>query len=340
MSINNTKSEANYGWSNIVSKISHKREDTKQKSDSTLTDNNIDLIIANKDHKSSWLNMICCRVSRKIKTFKRENKTHRQNPSHTTEKPTAITTPNDNGTLSPSQFDDQQKSEIPNCGISQSDFAPLHQILRYSMDSSDLRKFQLHRMIQPYKPTYEIEWQKNEWLQLDNSTSRKIEHLRKRGFSKIPIRQDQTLKKHIIYDNPSEADILLELSIYATKNENGTTTGFKPILCHQPSQFSLRRTYWWHASYRVGEAHLPNWADKNSCCNKSMDTTPGINIVCNYNQPQISTTQQFNIFPDTPSVSENSSVSQPVESLSLGSVKPLKYTEPPFLMPEPVLCAA
>ncbi|KAG2205984.1 hypothetical protein INT47_005302 [Mucor saturninus] len=322
------------GWKKFGSKLLPKIKDTKLKSDTPLKNSNNGSIVTNKDDKISWLNVICYQVSRKLKMFKHDNKTHQQNLPH------IIATVNDNGTLSPSKFDDQQEPEILNHDIIEGDTVPLHQLLRYSMDSSDLRKFQLRRMTQPFKPTYEIEWQKNEWLQLDHSTSRNIERLRVRGFSRITIRKDETLKKHIMYDNPSETDILLELSIYGTENKNGTEKGSKPILCHQPSQFPLRRTYWWHASYRVGEAHLPNWADKNSCCdNNNTHANSGLNTICNNKQSHFFTAQQLNGISDTPSVSESSYVSQQFESLPLNPVKPLEYTEPPFLMPKPVLCA-
>ena len=87
------------------------------------------------------------------------------------------------------------------------DIVPLHQFLRYSMNRSEQRKFQRRRVLQPFKPVYEVEWQKNQWLQFDNQTNSQIERLKQEGFTKIAIRKDKILKRHVSYVNPKDMDV-------------------------------------------------------------------------------------------------------------------------------------
>lgn len=110
-----------------------------------------------------------------------------------------------------------------------------------------------HYMIRPFEPTYEIELHKNQWLQLDLATSKQIERLRRKGFSKITIRDDASLKKHIQYDKPGEMDVLMELSLFDDDDSKSES-------------FSVRRTFWWQTSDQVGKAYLP---DYTSFCKKT-----------------------------------------------------------------------
>lgn len=170
---------------------------------------------------------------------------------------------------------------------------PARPFFRYSMNNTDRRSFQYRRITQPFKPVYEVEWQKDQWLQLDKSTNKQIERLRKNGFSRVPIRRDTILMKHIMYDDPSELDILLELDLCCNNNEpEKNLTDVQPFL-----PFSVRRTHWWHTSYQIGQANLPDWVDTDICC--------------------------------TPSVP---SVFTVVSSNSSRSIKPLQYNEPPFML--------
>lgn len=342
-SVVDIKSETSSKWQKLFEKISFKK-DTKQELNTAFVDKNIDSATTNKEAGgSTWINIVCCRVSHKIKAFNHRDKKNQQHTTALTEKSNALTTPHNNGILLPNEVSDQQEAGISSCGRTQDHLVPLRQILRYSMDSSDRQKFQRRRITQPFKPVYEIEWQKNQWLQLDGATNRKIERLRKSGFTKIAIRKDQTLKKHIVYDNPSEADVLLELSLHTTKNKREMMKLPEPIVCHQPSQFFVRRTHWWHASYQIGEAQLPGWVDRNACCNRNiMDAHSVMDSLARYSQSYLPSTHQPNSFLDTTSISQNSSVNEQVETCpsSLLAIKPLKYTEPPFLMSRPVLCAA
>ncbi|GAA5806235.1 hypothetical protein HPULCUR_011766 [Helicostylum pulchrum] len=174
---------------------------------------------------------------------------------------------------------------------------PARPFFRYSMNNTDRRSFQCRRIIQPFKPVYEVEWQKDQWLQLDKSTNKQIEGLRKNGFSRVPIRKDIILMKHIMYDDPSELDILLELDLCNNNNDSK-----KNITDEQPFlPFSVRRTHWWHTSYQIGQANLPEWVDADICC------TPSV--------PSVFTV-----------VSNNSS----------RSIKPLQYNEPPFMLAQSV----
>lgn len=319
----------------------------KQELNTTITDNNIEPTIINKEGSGlSWLTLAFCGAFRKMKLSRRDNSQEEEQQQPTTisfEESNAITTPYNTGILLPNKVSDQQETEMGSCSRTQSHIVPLRQFLRYSMDRSDRRNFQRRRITQPFKPMYEIEWQKNQWLQLDNATNRKIERLRKNGFSKIAIRKDQSLKKHIMYENPSEIDVLLELFLHTTKDINEIGNEPEPIVCHQPSQFSVRRTHWWHASYRIGEAHLPNWVDTDACCNAIiMDAPSVLAVITNYSETYLPSIQQSNRLPDTPSISQKSSVNHQMGSLpsSSWSIKPLKYTKPPFLMSKPFLCAA
>ncbi|KAG2234971.1 hypothetical protein BDF21DRAFT_402916 [Thamnidium elegans] len=164
---------------------------------------------------------------------------------------------------------------------------------RYSMNNTDLRSFQYRRITQPFKPVYEVEWQKDQWLQLDKSTNKQIEGLRKNGFSRVPIRKDAILMKHIMYDDPSELDILLELDLCNNNNES------KKNITDEQSflPFSVRRTHWWHTSYQIGQANLPDWVDTDICCTPSV---PSVFTVVSNNYSR--------------------------------SIKPLQYNEPPYIL--------
>lgn len=213
------------------------------------------------------------------------------------------------------------------------DIVPLQQFLRYSMDRSGRRTFQRRRLARPFEPTYEIEWQKNQWLQLDRSTNKEIEQLRCSGFTRIAIRKDACLKKHIMYDNPSDIDVLLELSLYPnhSKCTNQVNKSPEPIVCHQPSTFSVRRTQWWHTEYEIGEAHLPNWVDPDLCCKAVIMDAPSVLLAMTaYSRTSLSSIQQLKM-PDTPTLSQKSSImhlEQPGKPFPLNS---LQYTEPPIL---------
>jgi hypothetical protein len=214
------------------------------------------------------------------------------------------------------------------------DIVPLRQFLRYSMDRSDRRTFQRRRMARPFEPKYEIEWQKNQWLQLDRSTNQEIEHLRRNGFTRIAVRKDACLKKHITYDNPSDIDVLLELSLYTSheKCANQVDKEPEPIVCHQPSSFSIRRTQWWHTEYKIGEAHLPNWVDADLCCNAVIMDAPSVLLaMTNYSRSSLSSAQQLKL-PDTPSISQKSSIMHLQKREESLHFKPLQYAEPPILM--------
>jgi hypothetical protein len=236
--------------------------------------------------------------------------------------------------------------------INNKDIVPLRQFLRYSMNRSDQRNFQRRRITRPFEPKYEIEWQKNQWLQLDSSTSRQIEHLRKNGFSKIAIRKDTCLKKHIDYDNPSEVDVLLELS-FNNNISPKLVEHLEPIVCHQPSQFAVRRTHWWRTSDQVAEAYLPDWVDSDLCCDAVVMDAPSVlaAMTDNYSRSSISSfvhQHQHPKLPDTPIVSQKSSFlhlhhhllqqqQQHQEEDPCWSYKPLQYNNPPFLMDKPAL---
>ncbi|KAI8062363.1 uncharacterized protein B0P05DRAFT_447962, partial [Gilbertella persicaria] len=214
------------------------------------------------------------------------------------------------------------------------DIVPLHQFLRYSLSCSDQRKFQRRRITQPFKPIYEVEWQKNQWLQLDKTTNKQIEHLRRQGFTKIVVRKDKTVKKHIKYDNPNEIDVLLELSLYNLEDDFSKILYDQPelITCHQPNYFTLRRTRWWH-TYKSGEARLPNWIDQDLCCGRViMDAHSVMAAMTNYSRSSVSSFHHPRL-PDTPLLSQKSSLSQlrPQNQDDSWRFKSLQYSEPHIL---------
>jgi hypothetical protein len=170
-------------------------------------------------------------------------------------------------------------------------------VQRYTMNRSDQHAFYTRRMTKPFYSIYEIEWQQNQWLQLDKATCKYIERLRRLGFSKVYIRQDKNLKAHMAYENPKEMDVILEISLQGDQMPQNIR---RPIGCHLPSSLSLRRTKWWLTSYKTGIAHLPYWADKNSCRDSinihfldtstltqypSLDHNPSQNRSLYYNEP-------------------------------------------------------
>lgn len=228
------------------------------------------------------------------------------------------------------------------------DIIPLRKFLRYTITPHDGRKFHCRRMLNPAKAIYEVEWEKDKWLQLDHATNKYIERLRVSGFSKVAIRNDKHLNKYISYDNPSQIDILLELSLESNDQQNNKQKKRKekkprPITCHQPSSFSVRRTQWWRTSHQVAEAHLPSWVDPDLCCNDMMMNAPSVMAVMTNFSRSSSCYFQQQKFPDTPAISQNSSMSQsPCETPSIPIAQPspcqfksLKYTNPPVLMNTP-----
>lgn len=176
----------------------------------------------------------------------------------------------------------------------------------YKTTSLKQRINKRHYMIRPFEPTYQIELQKNQWLQLDLATSKQIERLRRKGFSKVTIREDTSLKKHIHYNKPNEMDVLLELSLFDSNEKRDNK-----CVCNQlktegasyPSQFSVRRTYWWQTSDEVGKAYIPYHTDLNPYFYNTNSSEPSIHL-------------------------RNTSNTKHHE------IKPLKYANPPFHMDE------
>lgn len=222
---------------------------------------------------------------------------------------------------------------------------PLQQFQRYTITPADKQKFRYRRLLYPARTIYEIEWEDDQWLQLDKRTNIYIEQLRVTGFSKMAIRDDACLKKYISYENPSQMDILLELSITKENRKQGykqdkdVKRRSRPIKCHQSSYFPIRRTRWWKTSYEVGEARLPNWVDPDLCCNAVMMDAPSVMAAMTNLSRSSACSLQLPKLPDTPTISQNSSVSQlPYEPSSTPTlqtvpwqIKPLKYTDPPVL---------
>lgn len=243
------------------------------------------------------------------------------------------------------QQDDEMHCDNTTSGTCshEKDIVPLRQFLRYSLNHSDRRAFQRRRITQPFQPKYEIEWQENQWLQLDDSTSKEIERLRKSGFSKVAIRKDANLKKHIVYDNASEIDVLLEVSLlHKPLGKKSTDSESLLSAFHQPIGFCVRRTHWWRESYKVGEARLPNCFEPEPepelCCNpvkvnNSIDKRQTSGIV----NPLPAENNTNIIFPDTPAPSQKSSVDLFCQPPSFWSIKQLQYTEPPSLLKEHAL---
>jgi hypothetical protein len=62
-------------------------------------------------------------------------------------------------------------------------------------------------------PIYEIEYQENQWIQLKHSTSKYIEELYQRGFTRMVIRRDKQLNEII----PERAILIISIS---QKNSN------------------------------------------------------------------------------------------------------------------------
>ncbi|KAI8376948.1 hypothetical protein BD560DRAFT_391241 [Blakeslea trispora] len=221
------------------------------------------------------------------------------------------------------------------------DIVPLHQFLRYSINNSERRKFQRRRIFQPFKPIYEVEWQKNQWLQFDHQTSDQIEHLKQEGFAKIVIRKDKTLKRHIRYANPKDMDVLLELSIKASEQVMSSSDQPEVITCHQPNVFSIRRTRWWQTT-TSGEACLPSWIDQDLCCDQMMmDANSVMAAMTNYSRTSLASSHQFKQI-DTPMISQKPSLShlRTVQQDDSWGFKSLKYSEPHVIDSQPIpLCA-
>ncbi|KAI9258252.1 hypothetical protein BY458DRAFT_417306, partial [Sporodiniella umbellata] len=154
---------------------------------------------------------------------------------------------------------------------------PLRQFQRYTITTAEDCKFQQRRLLRPQKAIYEVEWERGQWLQLDAHTNEYIESLRSRGFTKVAVRNDVCLRKHISYDASSPVDILLELSL--EDQPESVKDASLPIRCHQPTRFALRRTQWWQTTYDIGQAFLPKWVDPDLCCNAMMMNAPSVMAV-------------------------------------------------------------
>ncbi|KAI9469688.1 MAG: hypothetical protein EXX96DRAFT_492048 [Benjaminiella poitrasii] len=223
--------------------------------------------------------------------------------------------------------------------ISKKDIVPLRQFLRYSINRSDKRAFKRHRFIRPYKGIYEIEWEKDQWLQLDRSTNRQIDRLQHKGFTQIAIRKDAFLRKYIEYDNPNDIDVLLELSLHP-ENAQGTSKVHsrpEPISCHQPNRFSVRRISWWKTYYEVAEAYLPNWIDSDLCCDAVLMDAQSVLAAMTTNSKSSASSIQQPKLPDTPIVSSRSSFVNYSQNEDSWLYKSLKYVDPPFLSDKPII---
>ncbi|KAI8358564.1 hypothetical protein BD560DRAFT_405840 [Blakeslea trispora] len=137
----------------------------------------------------------------------------------------------------------------------------------YNITCAESRTFFYRKWLKPFKPTYELEWQEQQWLQLDSNTSQHIERMRTQGFSRMIIRNDQYLRRHVKYSNPHELDVLLELSFNIHLASNIQKAW--PDLDYQ-RRFSLRRVFWWRSKYGIGEAYLPQFANQDPYCNHTL----------------------------------------------------------------------
>ncbi|KAI8640415.1 hypothetical protein BD408DRAFT_419862 [Parasitella parasitica] len=254
-------------------------------------------------------------------------------------------TPTDSLKIGRMQLPKPNKSDD---SVHSKDSVPLGQFLRYRMTRSDRRNYQRHRITRPFAPKYEIEWQENQWLQLDKSTNKQIEQMRRNGFTKIAIRRDASLKRHIEYNSPTDLDVLLEIS-FSDRSESGNQSKIEPT-SHQLNRFSVRRTYWWRTNHGVAEAYLPDWVDSDLCCDAT--DAPSVLAATTNNYSRSSLSYSLNLqhpkMPDTPIVSQKSSFSQLQQHQQQHqqkqqqqeqdwSYKPLQYKNPPFLMDKPSL---
>lgn len=306
-------------------------------------DENTRTSVSKHDSQSTKRNSSLSWISKIIPTgkLKKVQLLSGKNEHEKTQKRT--TTPNvDRGVI----FGNEQQVNENHCDNTTSgtcshekDIVPLRQFLRYSMNHSDRRAFQRRRIIQPFQPKYEIEWQENQWLQLDDSTSKEIERLRKSGFSKVAIRRDANLKKHIVHDDASEIDVLLEVSLlHKTFGEKETESESQLAACHQPNVFCVRRTRWWRESYGVGEARLPECFEPKLCCNPIiMDNSYGKRQISAAVLPPEAENNTDITFPDTPAPSQKSSVDLFCQPPSYWSIKQLQYAETPSLLKEHAL---
>ncbi|OBZ87929.1 hypothetical protein A0J61_04014 [Choanephora cucurbitarum] len=138
---------------------------------------------------------------------------------------------------------------------------------RYNVTCAEKHIFCCRKWLKPFKPTYELEWQEHQWLQLDATTSQHIERMRTRGFSRMLIRNDRYLRQHVRYSNPHEFDVLLELSFDIQPASNSQKIRLESNCQHR---FMLRRVFWWRSKYGVGEAYLPESVDKSQCCSHAL----------------------------------------------------------------------
>ncbi|KAI8887071.1 hypothetical protein K501DRAFT_308110 [Backusella circina FSU 941] len=102
-----------------------------------------------------------------------------------------------------------------------------------------------------FHPIYEIKHHENQWVQLEYSTSRYIEKLYQRGFTRIVIRQDEQLSDII----PERAILIITIS---QKNGN-------ECMSEKDKAFSIRRTKLLEFKSHSNE----KWTLLNDC-----DTTP------------------------------------------------------------------
>lgn len=112
--------------------------------------------------------------------------------------------------------------------VSLSPFLEEKTIAKATATAADHHDLKYRHLTQPFKPSYEVEWKKDQWLPLDKSTNQQIEKLRKKGFSKALVLKDPIL--------------CLEFSFLQQENDQTIES------------FSVRRVRWWHQS-QVGCAH-------------------------------------------------------------------------------------
>ncbi|KAI8975999.1 hypothetical protein BDB01DRAFT_908463 [Pilobolus umbonatus] len=203
-------------------------------------------------------------------------------------------------------------------------------ISRNHLSTKDHNAFRRRIYTKPFQPIYEIQWHNNQWLQFDDVTNKQIETLRKKGFTKIAIRQDANLEKYIKYNfKPFNLDVLLELSLTNDSRRNSVESTGSTIL-HQPTPFAIRRTHWWHTSHHVGEAVLPYWLEESNVCSHPVVMDTSTTTVTGDRS-------QMSCLSSIPShVSQPTAVVQ-MNKMSPSWLKPLNYTNPPYLLDRPAL---
>ncbi|OBZ81978.1 hypothetical protein A0J61_09973 [Choanephora cucurbitarum] len=143
---------------------------------------------------------------------------------------------------------------------------PLCQLKRYSLSQSTKIQFSRQRRTLPFQPLYEIEWQKNKWLQLDLDTSKQIERMRLQGHTHLAIRKDSIIRQHMEYAFKEDTDVVLELMFTGPTERQSITCQYHA----NPLQFAIRRAYLWRIEYDIGFAYLPSWVDQDVCCHHTL----------------------------------------------------------------------